>query len=95
MTIAQRLGVVVEAAEARHAGVERVLARMAEGGVAEVVRQGERLREILVEAERAGERPGDLAHLDRVGQAGAVVVALVVDEDLRLVLEAPEGGRNG
>ena len=58
---AQRLGVVVEAAERRHAVVERVLAGMAEGRVAEVVRQRQRLGEILVEPERAGERAGDLA----------------------------------
>ena len=58
---AQRLGVVVEAAERRHAVVERVLAGVAEGRVAEVVRQRQRLGEILVEAERAGERAGDLA----------------------------------
>ena len=92
---AQRLGVVVEAAERRHAVVERVLAGVAEGRVAEVVRQRQRLGEILVEAERAGERAGDLRHLDRMGQAGAVVVALVEDEDLGLVLEAAEGASNG
>ena len=74
----QRLGVVVEAAEGRHAVVERVLAGMAEGRVAEVVGERQRLGQILVEAERAGERAGDLADLDRVGQAGAVMVALVV-----------------
>ena len=55
--------------------------------------QGEGLGEILVEAERAGERAGDLADLDRMGEPGAVVVALVEDEDLGLVLEAAEGAR--
>ena len=89
---AQRLGVVVEAAERRHAVVERVLAGMAEGRVAEVVRQRQRLGQVLVEPQRAGQRAGDLRHLDRVGQPRAVVVALVVDEDLRLVLQAAEGG---
>ena len=90
---AKRLGVVVEAAERRHAVGERVLAGVAEGRVAEVVRQRQRLGEILVEAERAGERAGDLADLDRMGEPGAVVVALVEDEDLGLVLEAAEGAR--
>ena len=89
---AQRLGVVVEAAEARHALVEGVLARMAEGRMAEVVGERQRLGQVLVEAEGAGERPGDLADLDGVGQPGAEMVALVIDEDLRLVLEPPEGG---
>ena len=72
---------------------QHVLARMAEGRVAEVVRQGQRLRQILVEPERAGERAGDLAHLDGMGQPRAEMIALVIDEDLRLVLEAAEGRR--
>ena len=46
--------------------------------------------EVLVEAERRGERARDLRRLDRVRQPRPVVVALVVDEDLRLVLEAAE-----
>ena len=83
---------MVEAAEPRHALVERVLAGMAEGRVAEVVRQRQRLGQVLVEPEGAGQRPGDLAHLDGVGQPGAEMVALVIDEDLRLVLEPAEGG---
>ena len=37
-----------------------------------------------------GERAGDLRHLQRVGQAGAEVVALVGHEDLGLLLQPPE-----
>ena len=66
---------------------------MAERRVAEVVGQRQRLGQILVEAERAGERAGDLGHLERVGQPGAVMVALVVDEHLGLVREPAERGR--
>ena len=90
---AQRVAVVVEPAMVRHAGVERVLAGMAEGGVAEIVAEGDRLGEVVVEPERPGERAGDLRDFDRVGQAGAEMIALVVDEHLRLVGEAAEGGR--
>ena len=43
-------------------------------------------------AQRLGERARDLRDLDRVGQARAEMVALVVDEHLRLVGEAAEGG---
>ena len=86
----QRLGVVVEPAMLAHAVVERVLARMAEGRVAEIVREGQRLGEILVQPQRAGQGAGDLRHLDGVGQARAEMIALVVDEDLRLVLQPPE-----
>ena len=89
---AQSLGVVIEAAEPGHAFVEGVLAGMAEGRMAEVVRERQRLGKVLVEPEGAGQRPGDLAHLDGVGQPGPEMVALVIDEDLRLVLEPAEGG---
>ena len=89
----KRMAVVVEAAVAGHAGVERVLAGMAEGRVAEVVGERDRLGEVVVEPERARQRPGDLRHLDRMGEPGAEMVALVMDEHLGLVGEAAEGGR--
>ena len=57
---AQRLRVVIEAAAVGEAAVERALAGMAERRVAEVVGERERLGQILVEPERAGERAGDL-----------------------------------
>ena len=60
--------------------------------MAEVVGQRDGLRQVLVEIQRPGHRAGDLRHLDGMGQTGPVVVALVVDEDLGLVLQAPEGG---
>ena len=53
---AQRLGVVVEAAEVRQARIERALAGMAERRVAEIMGERQRLGEVLVEPERAGER---------------------------------------
>jgi hypothetical protein len=86
-----RLGVVVEAAMGRHEPRERVLAGMAEGRVAEIVGERERLGQFRVEPERASDRARDLRHLDRMGEPRAVVVALVLDEHLRLVLEPPEG----
>ena len=89
----QRVLVVLEAAAAALAQgrVERLLAGVAEGRVAEVVAEPDRLGQVLVEAERAGDGASDPAGLQRVGEAGAVVVALGRDEDLGLVLEPPEG----
>jgi hypothetical protein len=58
--------------------------------VAEVVAEADRLGEVLVERQRAGDRPRDLRDLERVGQARAEVIALWRDEDLGLVLQAPE-----
>ncbi len=89
----QRLRVVVEAAEAGEALVERALAGMAERRMAEIVAERRGLGQILVEPERAGERAGDLRHFQGVGQAGAEMIALVEDEHLGLVGEPPERRR--
>ena len=53
----------------------------------------DRLGQVLVETERPGHRASDPARLQRVGQAGAVVIALGGDEDLCLVLQPAEGLR--
>ena len=58
----QRLRIVVKAAERRETFVERPLASMAEWRMSEVVRQRQRLGQVLVEAERASKRTGDLCH---------------------------------
>src|SRR5215208_1534177 len=72
------------------AGVEDALARVAERRMPEVVPEPDRLGQVLVEAERARHAARDAARLERVCQPRAVMVALGRDEDLRLVLEAPE-----
>ncbi len=87
---AQALRVVIEAAELAQGFVERALAGMAERRMAEIVRQRQRLGEVLVEPERARQRAGDLRDFERMGEPGAVVVALVIDEHLRLVRQPPE-----
>ena len=89
---AQRVLVVAEAAaEALAAGaVEHVLADVPERRVAEVVAEPDRLREVLVEPQRARHRARDLRRLERVGEPRAVVVALRRDEHLGLVLEPAE-----
>ncbi len=87
----QRLGIVVETAIGPHRRVKRILARMTEGRVAKVMRQRQRLGEIIVKAERAGQSAGDLADLDRMGEPRAVMVALVRNKDLRLMRETAEG----
>ena len=87
------MAVVIEAAEVGEAGVERVLAGVAERRMAEVVAERNRLGQILVERESAAERAGELRNLDGVRQPRAEMVALVVHEHLRLVRKAAEGGR--
>ena len=66
---------------------------MPEGRVAEIVAKRDRFRQIVVQPQGASERARDLRHLDRVGEAGAEMVALVVDEHLRLVGKTAKGGR--
>jgi hypothetical protein len=84
---------VVEAAIRPHGFVEGILASVTEGRVTEVVAQRQRFRQIVIEAERAGERPGNLANLHRMGKPCAVMVALVRDKNLRLMGETAEGRR--
>jgi len=86
----QRLQIVLEAAIGAHASVQRVLPGMAERCVPQIVRKADRLRERLVEPKRMGNGAGDLCDLDGMGDSRAIEVALVVDEHLRLVHEAPE-----
>ena len=89
---AQRVLVVAEAALEALAqrAVEPGLAGVPEGRVPEIVAEADGLGEVLVEAQRAGDRARDPDGLERVREPRAVVVALGRHEDLRLVLEAPE-----
>src|ERR1044072_1307625 len=66
---------------------------MTERWVAKVMGERQRLGEVLVQPERARQRPGDLGHFQGVAEARAVVVALMEHENLGLVLETAKGGR--
>ena len=56
--------------------VQCALSRMAKGRVPQVMGQADGLGQILVEAQGAGNGAGDLRNLQRVGEPGAVEVAL-------------------
>src|SRR5690349_13560221 len=81
---------MVEAARIRERSAQRILAGVAEGRMAEVVGEAQRLGEVLVEPERAGDRPSDLRDFQAVRQADAIMVAVRGDEHLGLVAEAAE-----
>ncbi len=87
-----RLLVVPEAATESlpHDVVERILARVPERRVAHVVPEPDRLGQILVQPQRPRDDARDRRRLERMGHPRPVVVALGVDEDLRLPLQAPE-----
>jgi hypothetical protein len=56
------------------------------------MRQRDGFRQILIQLQAAGNGAGNLRHLQRVGQAGAVVIALMVHKNLGFVLQAAKGG---
>ena len=60
--------------------------------VAEIVRERQGLRQILVQAQHARYGTRDLRDLETVRQARAEVIAFMGDENLGLVLQAAEGG---
>ena len=88
---AQGLQVVFESAVVLHAGIERVLPRMSERGMPQIMRKRNGFGEILVQAQCAGDGTCDLADLKTVRQSGSEQIALMIDEYLCLVLEPPEG----
>ena len=71
---AQRLLVVAEGL-VQHTG-QRLFSRVAERRVAQIVAVGRGLRQILIEPQSAADCPRDACDLQRVGHAGAVMVAL-------------------
>ena len=71
---------------ARAEPVERSLPRVAERRMAQIVAERDGLGQVLIQAQCAGNCACDLRDLQRMGQAGAVVVALRGQKDLRFLL---------
>ena len=69
---------------------EELLADVTERCVPDVVAHRHRLDEVFIQTEAARHRAADLRDLERMRETRAVVVADRGQEDLRLVLEAPE-----
>ncbi len=84
----QALLVVIESA--RNEIVEDALAGMAERRVPQIVTEGDRLGELLVEPEHLRNAPGDLRHLERMREARSIMIARRRKKHLGLVLQAPE-----
>ena len=66
---------------------------MSEGRMAQIMPQGDGLRQILIQAQRSGDRPGDLRHLQGMRQPGTVVISLGTQEHLRLMFHSAKGFR--
>ena len=87
---AECLDVVAETSPRRHGLIENLLADVAERGVTEIVGKRDRLGKILVDSQTAGDGPGNLRHLEGMGHASAVMVAVDRGEDLCLVHQTTE-----
>jgi hypothetical protein len=90
---AQGLRVMVKPAIGLHRRIQRIFPGMAEGRVAQIMRQRERLGQILIEAQQPRNGPRNLSHFNGMGQPRAEMIALMVDKHLRFVLQAAKGGR--
>ena len=84
----QALHIMLE--PARTELVERPFSGVAKGRVAQVMGQADGLGQVLVQAQGAGNGAGDLRHLQRMGQPGAVQVPFRGQEYLGLLLQAAE-----
>ena len=87
---AKGLGVVLEAAHLGQQRVEGGLAGVAERRMAQIVSQRSRLGQGRIDAKRIGQSAGQVSDFERVGQPGAEVIALVIDEYLRFILQTSE-----
>jgi len=73
-----------------HGGVERLFSSVAEGWMADVMDQGQGLREVFVESELGGDSAGNLRDLDGVRQTVAKMIGVTARKDLSLCLQTPE-----
>ena len=87
---AQGVAVVIKATPRRHHQFQRILTAMPERRVAQIMRQCQRLGQVLVHIERAGQAAGDLRHFQAVGQAHAEMIAVGGYKYLRLVAQPPK-----
>lgn len=81
---------MLEPAVIPHARIERVLTRMTEWRVANIVRQTHGFYQQFIESEFGCNRPRNLRDLERMCQSGAIKVALMVDEHLSLIDQPSE-----
>ena len=88
----QTLQVVLKPTKRLHAFVERILPRMAKRGMPQIMRQRNRLHQILIDLKRPGNGTPQLGNLQGMRQPRTKKVTFMVQEHLRLVDKAPERG---
>ena len=85
------VAVVLEAAMVFHQPVRATLLPQPEWGMAEIMRQGNGLRQILVQSSRRAMRLRDGGHLHRVRQPGAQVSPVLLRKTWGFVFQPAEG----
>ena len=86
--------IVIEAfAECAHAQIELLFPGVAEGRMADIVRQRQRFREIGIQMQSVGNGARHLRDFQRVREAIAEVIGVARGEDLRLGFQAAESAR--
>ena len=87
---AQALCIVIESAVPAHQFIERLLPRVAERRMPEVVRERDGLGEVFIQRERAGDGARDVGDLESVRESRAQMIAGAIEKYLRLVFQAAE-----
>ena len=70
---------------------QRAFTGVAEGGVAQIMAQGNGLRQILIQRQRSGDGSADPGDLQGMGHAGTIVITLRAQKHLGLVHQTAEG----
>src|SRR5438105_11563229 len=73
-----------------HQFVQHLFAGMAEWRMTQVMGQRNGLSQVHVKPERTCNRSGDLSGLQGMGQPGAIIVTLMIDEHLGFVFKPAE-----
>lgn len=89
---ANSLGVMVKPAIILHCGMQPIFPSMAKRRVAEIMGEGKRFCQILIQPQIPCNGARQLPHFQRMGKARAVMVTLMVDEYLRFIFQPPERG---
>jgi hypothetical protein len=82
-----------KAAILTHAIVQSVLPRMAKWRMAQIMGEGNRFDQILVQLQVTGNGAPDLRYFEAMRQARAKQVAFVIDENLGFIFEPTESCR--
>jgi hypothetical protein len=88
----ETLLIVIKSPVLLHESVERSLAGMTKGRMAEIVCEGDSLRKILVESEGASHCPANRGHLNGMSETGPIMIARAIEKNLGLPIQTTEGG---